>query len=433
MYSFSRTHDLTAFKKAIASSDWSQAIQIGEQMDIASNSEEASLVANAYFERGSQLLEKSQYLSALQDFSKAHHFGITQSQFWFLTGRAYGNQKQYRQAVESFSKYLSQENPHSDVYLKRGLAFYGLAEYTLALKDFGIYATTFPELNINTVIKKTREKLIQQKSLRTQVSGIISDLQRSLDNKNLKLFLSTTQVICDLDERYTRLKVKHAQNCVDFGIILGNKKLFEHARNFFSLALKLEANFALAYFKRGLANHKLSQFNMADEDFIQALQLDPFLAPQIKLVRQSVLTKNVPKISSHGIKNILATNNYSSSRTSLNEYITKGFFIQNEEDEDDYSFLALDDVEEENRDEDGDGDENDYSFLSLNDIEQESRGTFYHYYFPDADTHGGFDENEDVEEYYFPGTENVYMFPNEEFFDEISASVVFSEFNDDKD
>ena len=253
----------------------------------AQTSRETAAVANradAYANRSFALLQKGEYLKAVDsayfavlekgDHAPAHNY----------RGIAYIARRQYDKAINSFNRAIQSDPKSAEAYSNRGLA------YGLQGNRDQLIADQTKALELQPKLAIAMERLAGAKVAQGDAAGAYEALEKALQLKpdfpealcdRSQLFAQqgdTSKALADLDAAL-RINPKFARAHLQRGVIFGFQSKADQAIQSFNEAIRLKSDFAEAYCFRGYAYQEKKDYALATADFSKAIELDPKLIP----------------------------------------------------------------------------------------------------------------------------------------------------------
>ena len=215
-------HQRGEYDSAIA--DYSEAIRINPNE------------ANIYYNRGTANFYIAQYESAIDDFDEAIRINPNDERFYNNRGLAKRHLGQYESAVDDFDEAI-RINPNDVAFhYHRGLANNNLEDYESAIDDFD------------------------------EAIRINSDYAKAYYHRGLaRFYLARDEsTITDYDEVHLNSAYAFRQYMEDY----------ESAIDDFDEAIRINSDYAEAYYHRGRTKHYLAQYELAIVDYDEAIRIN---------------------------------------------------------------------------------------------------------------------------------------------------------------
>lgn len=212
-------------------------------------------IASAQLNDGEQDFINNRLDSALPKFINATLIQQDYWLAWYKRGECYAAQKNYDTAIENYTKAISFRQNYDDAFYKRGIAKYSLGKYKESIADFqqtndlnpSYYQAMFAQGSANLQLQDYKAAIVWFQKIKIA--------ERNIEKQYPKLFFANT----------------HG----NLGICMYYTKYFVEALPELNAAIKLNEEYAEAYYYRGLVNHELARYKDAIEDIGRSIELKP--------------------------------------------------------------------------------------------------------------------------------------------------------------
>lgn len=204
--------------------------------------------AAAYAGRGSTYNELKQYGAAVDDLNKAVELGLNKEFVYNNRGVAYMDGFQmHEMAIDDYNRALALNPNYALAYYNRGNSRRSLNQYNEAISDYNRaleLKPNYPEAHNNRGLAYNSLGMYEE---------AIADYTRSIELNNPQLHLP----YCNRGVSYSNLNNE------------------ERAIADYNVAIKINPNYANAYYSRGLSYQNLNQYDAALADYTKAIELNP--------------------------------------------------------------------------------------------------------------------------------------------------------------
>lgn len=221
-----------------AFADFDQVIQLDEQN------------ADAFYQRGLLQLQKKELQKALNDLSQALKLDAGLVEAYFQRGEIYSQQGDLELAVNDFNQVVKLQDDYPQIYEKRSLALVDLGNYAAAIAD------------LDRVVAQQPEE-VAPLFLRGYAKFQSDDLDGAVED-----FMAITKVNSNKAASY-----KNGPAYLNIGLTLARKQEYRRAIDWLDRSIKAEPT-AIAYHVRGDIYYELNQWELAKNDYQQALDMD---------------------------------------------------------------------------------------------------------------------------------------------------------------
>lgn len=236
--------------------------------------------AEGYFMRGNLHFDEENYRQAIEDYTQAIHFEADLASY-MNRGSAYHKLGDFGDALADYHRAVQLNPQHEDAYLKRGILYKDIKNYRAALADF------------NKVLELNPQSLVAFLGC-GDCYDALHDWEGAVGNFNeaLRLKPNNAQVyfrcgVIYAEQKYYDKALYHFNKSIEQdpsnieayynrGIVYFSLKRRQEARLEFNSVIRRQADHAGAYYMRGLCYEIEKDFEHAEDDYRQALQLDPY-------------------------------------------------------------------------------------------------------------------------------------------------------------
>jgi tetratricopeptide (TPR) repeat protein len=248
--------------------------------DLNKKIEESSKNGELYFERGELYLKQDNTNSAEKDFNKAIQLGCDNEIVYFSRGTIFEKEKfSLEKAIADFSKVIELNPGNIDAYYKRAKIYEMQSKDELALIDFDkIIQIEGVESNSKIIAKVYLKRgLIHYKQNRFE--NALDDFYK-VRPMYQQYFKQKTDVQIDGSLFLLILDFADAfMHCCKIHLKMKNEKKFqidfENAKKEYNYICKSLPTFDLGFLKRGLFYLEFGEFDLAEEDFNQTIEIEP--------------------------------------------------------------------------------------------------------------------------------------------------------------
>ena len=222
--------------------------------------------ALAYFSRGNAKDELRQYRDAIADYDEAIRIKPDFVDAYNNRGISKKNLGQYEAAIADYDIALRINPDDAEVYYNRGISKKNLGQYESAIADYDAALRINPDDAATYLVRGIA------KSRMERYETAISDYDTALRISDTALRISPEDAIGDFDAAL-RIKPDHVSAYHYRGIAKHKLGQYESAIVDFDAVLRINSNNAKAYFNRGLAKYELGRVSEAKRDVRIALEL----------------------------------------------------------------------------------------------------------------------------------------------------------------
>ena len=239
----------------------------------------------AYIRRGIAYHHKSEYGSAIENFTKAIELDPRISQLYLARGMAYHQKDEYGYAIEDATKALELNPDNAEAYQHRALAYQRKGDYDRSKDDYDRAIADFTKaIDLNpddTNPYCGRGHAYQSKG---DYDHAIADFTKAIDlNPNDARAYSGRGSAYQSKGEHSRA-IEDATKAVELnpqganvynhrGLIYYYKGDYDNAIVDFTKAIALNPNYARAYNSRGTVYYKKGDYDRAITDYNRAIQL----------------------------------------------------------------------------------------------------------------------------------------------------------------
>lgn len=245
-----------------------------------------------YQGRGYQYEKQNNFRKALEDYSEAIRINPKNAGALLSRGTRHLNLKSFQQAVDDLSKSIEADPSQRNAWYNRGIAHFNLKNNAFAIRDFQQALKIQP----NDTDSKDYLKLLGVKHennsdecLKLSGAVAIAACTRSIESKQfagktladillqrgiLQMDLGNDELaVADYSEAI-RVDPQFAEAFYNRGIAHNKLKRYQLSVDDYTSAIKL-FEFASFYNNRGISNYDLGNYEAALRDFTDAIRLDP--------------------------------------------------------------------------------------------------------------------------------------------------------------
>lgn len=265
-----------ALTRAMATTD--EDVKINFLSEIINDYAEQSFVSFAYNCRGNVYLNRKNYYSAIEDYTKAIEKSPDFADAYYNRGNAFANINDIKAAINDFSYAINMNPSYVDYYISRG-SVYGIEEeYDKAIKDF----TKAIELNSNCADYYNLRASTYM--LDDEYFRAIEDYSKAIEiNPDCAEYYDTRAYAYELNEEYNKALADYTKaieldsNCADYyhsrGDMYMQNKNYYRAIEDYTKAIELNPDLAIAYHLRGDAYEEIGEADKAKADHDKAKEL----------------------------------------------------------------------------------------------------------------------------------------------------------------
>lgn len=221
---------------------------------------------------------------AVEDYEKAIVFDADNTELYFKAGKVYVKLHKPDKAIELFSKAINIDVKYLDAYHQRAQIYFAIGDHYKAIEDYNkiLYYDNddFSSYYKRAVVADSLGFL--QKAEVDYEKAI--DIVSSSDIRKYKHFyvsliynkvnLNKTDEAIKLSEKLLKIDNNYSIGYYAKGLAYAKKEQHEQAVNNFSKAISIDQNFENAFYQRGLVFKKLGQFQNAIADFTKSIILN---------------------------------------------------------------------------------------------------------------------------------------------------------------
>lgn len=226
----------------------------------------------------SQWFTKGQQAFLVGDYPKAVRFldqAIKQTEqnatYFYWRGQAKKGLKQYVEAIADFDQATKLDNTYTDAFYQRGLSRYGLEHHYAALANFNLAIKLNPAHYEAYYTRGVVKQLLKQ--YREAIADFTTTLE--LNPTYTDAYIQRASLYYELNEYHAAIadydKALSVKKCATSYYRCANAKRFtdqhQAALKDFEQAIRLNRNYAMAFFDRGLTHYHLDEYQEALADF----------------------------------------------------------------------------------------------------------------------------------------------------------------------
>ncbi len=235
-----------------AGSDFMKAIELKLPDDLIKDIQSR---ADVFYNEGDKAFDAQQTDIALKQFVNATLIKPNFARAWYKRGECYFAKKDYQKAIENYTTATTHDNNYDDAFYKRGVSKFNLGAYRESIEDFKKTISIMP--TFYAALLGESNALMQLKDYKSAILPFqkIKIAEREIEKFYPKTFFAETHN--------------------NLGICMYMTKYFQEAIPEFSTAIKLNEQYAEAYYYRGLTNIELNKYSDAVEDLQKSINIDP--------------------------------------------------------------------------------------------------------------------------------------------------------------
>lgn len=211
--------------------------------------------ADNFYKEGDKIFAENRVDVALKSFVNATLVKTDFSKAWYKRGECYFAKKDFPTAIENYSTAILYDRRYDDAHYKRGLSKYNLGAYKESIEDFhktneivsNYYAAMLGESNALMKLKEYKAAILPFQKIKIAER--------------------------DIEKFYPKSFFAEVHN--NLGICMYMTKYYQEAIPEFSAAVKLDEQYAEAFYYRGLTNIELSKYSDAVDDLQKSIVIEP--------------------------------------------------------------------------------------------------------------------------------------------------------------
>ena len=227
--------------------------------------------ANAYRNKGIALSALKRYEEAFSAFEQAIRLDPNEANVYYNKGNTLGALQRYEEALSAFEQATRLDPNFVNVYYNKGNALYELQRYEEALSAYEQVIRLDPNY---TQAHENKAIALEQLGRPTETSlGQTKEQWLMTGNEHLRAGRSTEALAAY--EQAIRLDPNFTLAYYNKGILLNELHRYEEALSAFEQAIRLDPNDANTYHDKGIALNELHRNEEALSSYDQAIRLDP--------------------------------------------------------------------------------------------------------------------------------------------------------------